>query len=336
MGSGAYLTSAWAYNNRVRLHSVYRDSSPAHRRSYATTGTLPRLWGVRKDAASKEDAPSLGPRVPQDHFRIGRHVLIGDGFSDKRFDAAMNKLILLIAMLSAGAWGYHYQTHSRSAQPQGGGGESASSVALQLPGPWGESLQYAYTAAVLAKLREYQVAQEQYRIEEEAGDFVYARSLPDLVHLKGRSAGHPGYLSQDLVNAWAGGANPVPYRGYLFAEITQTASGRSLDPHIQYGLCAYPVQPDFSGAIVLLVLNDERTAGPINEERPVSGGTYTLWAAPSERVKGPVTRWPSEAELHMNFVKLNRSISEAQQAINDLRQRAQRGEMKPQDLALTR
>lgn len=156
MGSGACLTAAWAYNNRVRLHRFTGDSSPAHRRSYATIVTLPRLWGVRKDAVSKEDAPSLGPRVPQDHFRIGRQVLIEDDSCDKRSDTAMNKLILLIAMLSAGAWGYHYQVHSRTVQPPGGPAQSASSVALQLPGPWGESQQYAYTAAVLAKLRECQ------------------------------------------------------------------------------------------------------------------------------------------------------------------------------------
>ncbi|MBI5855771.1 MAG: hypothetical protein HZB35_11215 [Nitrospirae bacterium] len=248
----------------------------------------------------------------------------------------MNKLILLIAIISAGAWGYHYQTHSRSAQPQGGGGKSDSSVVLQLPGPWGESLQYAYTAAVLAKLREYQVAQDHYRLDEMGGDFVFARQLPELFHLKGRSRGEMGMVSQEVVQAWAGASNPLPYRGYFFADITHGMNGLPLDPHIQYGLCAYPAQAGVSGSVVLLLLNDERTAGPINEDRPVTGGTYTLWAAPSDRVKGPVTRWPSDADLRTNFVRLNRSIAEAQQAINDLHQRYQHGDVKPQDLALTR
>lgn len=147
----------------------------------------------------------------------------------------MNKLIRPIALLSAGAWGYHYQTHSRTARPPGGPAQSASSVALQLPGPWGEFLQYTYTAAVLAKLREHQSAQNLYRVDEMGGDFVFARQLPELFHLKGRSAGEMGLISQDLAGAWAGAAKPVPYRGHLFADITRGANGLSLDPHVQYG-----------------------------------------------------------------------------------------------------
>jgi hypothetical protein len=248
----------------------------------------------------------------------------------------MNKLILLIALLSAGAWGYHYQIHSRTVQPPGGPGQSASSVALQLPGPWGESLQYAYTAAVLAKLREYQSAQDLYRVDEIGGAFVFARHLPELFDLKGRSAGQPGLGSRELVQAWSGSSSPTPYRGYFFADITHDPNGRPLDPHIQYGLCAYPAQSGVRGAVVLLVLNDERTAGPMNEARPVTHGHATWWAAPADRVKGPVIRWPSDAELRANYMKLNRSIGEAQQAIGALLQRARQGHVTPQDLALTR
>ncbi len=197
-------------------------------------------------------------------------------------------------------------------------------------------MQQASATAALAKLREYQVAQDQYRIEEQGVEFVFARQLPELFHLKGRAAGAMELVSKDLVNAWAGNSRPIPYQGYLFAELTHGADGRPLDPHVQYGLCAYPAQSGAAGAVVMLVLNDDRTAGPIRDDRPVSSGAATLWAAPAERIPGPVTRWPSDMELRTNYVKLTRSIAEAQQAIGDLLARAQHGAATSHDLALTR
>ncbi len=248
----------------------------------------------------------------------------------------MNKLILMLLLLCAAAWGYRAQHQARGPLPQMFPLSQSSTSSRSVSTPWGEALQQAAATAALAKLREYQVAQEQYRIEERGGEFVFARQLPEFVQSRSRSAGTMGLVSQELVNAWAGAARPIPYQGYLFAEITQGADGRPLDPHVQYGLCAYPAQSGAAGAVVMLVLNDDRTAGPVREDRPVSRGAAALWAAPAEQMRGPVTRWPSEMELRTNYVKLTRSIAEAQQAIGDLLQRAHHDAVVSRDLALTR
>ena len=247
----------------------------------------------------------------------------------------MNKLVVIIILLCAAAWGRHYQSQGHQAISTPASGQPASIRSSPVSTPWGGALQQASATAALAKLREYQVAQDQYRIEEQGVEFVFARQVPELFHLKGRAAGAMELVSKDLVNAWAGSARPIPYHGYLFAELTHGADGRPLDPHVQYGLCAYPAQSGAAGAVVMLVLHDDRTAAPIRDDRPVSSGAATLWAAPAERIPGPVTRWPSDMELRVNYVKPTRSIAEAQQAIGDPLAPAQRGAVTSHDLAVT-
>jgi hypothetical protein len=168
----------------------------------------------------------------------------------------------------------------------------------------------------LAKLRQYQVAQNVLQNETEN----FARRLPDLFQKEGGPPGQPAMIPRELAAAWGQGPNPVPLSGYLFADITENADGTQLDPYSQFGLCAYPAQPGRSGDLLMLILLDQRTM-TISESKPMSRGGHTIWARTYKPGDKPVTRWPSQAELERDFARLDRSVEDAKALLDTINKR---------------
>ncbi|MDE3119172.1 MAG: hypothetical protein KGL03_09190, partial [Nitrospirota bacterium] len=168
----------------------------------------------------------------------------------------------------------------------------------------------------LAKLRQYQVAQNV--LQNETGSF--ARRLPDLFQKEGWPPGRPGMIPRELAAAWGQGPNPVPLNGYLFADLTDNADGSQLDPHMQFGLCAYPAEPGRSGDLLMLILLDKRTM-TISEDKPMSRGGHAIWARTYKPGDKPVTSWPSQAEFERDFVRLDRSVEDARALLDTVNTR---------------
>ncbi len=158
------------------------------------------------------------------------------------------------------------------------------------------AIRAANSTAALAQLKKYSVAQNLMSVEFGR----MAHRLPDLYEQRG----FQGVLDRALLEAWVGSTTPVPLSGYLFADITEDESGAPLDPW-RCGLSAFPAEPGISGARVLLLLIDESEAHI--DSRGVGRGGRRLFQADVVDVPGPVTRWPTQAELDTHFKDLTRS-----------------------------
>lgn len=121
-----------------------------------------------------------------------------------------------------------------------------------------------------------------------------------------------GYIAREFFDAWDKNANPTPFQGYLFTDITEYSNGGPMDRHARSGLCAYPVKPGSSGDKIFLILLDDRfsevVGGNPEEGGFASTGGSKLLAVPYNKVAGPVTRWPSDEEMKFLYEDLSRSI----------------------------
>jgi len=221
----------------------------------------------------------------------------------------MKKIVIGLMLLGGATWGSQHQEVLRHFAV--GDYDKASS-----------------TARALAKLREYQVAQNVYRME--AGDAEFAKRLVDLYRQDGRDRRHPSYISADLARASNQWPQPIPYHGYLFSDLTTYWNRHPVDGHDQYGLAAYPAHPGVSGDVLLLILQDDKI--PLPEDRQiemqgggVTTGSHTIWARPFRLGDSPPTRWPSSQELESKYRRLDRSIETGTRQVGELYARSRGG-----------
>jgi len=163
-----------------------------------------------------------------------------------------------------------------------------------LRGNYREYEKKANEVVALAQLKKYSVAQG--LVSVEFGE--YARRLDELY----REAAYEGLISQTLLDALHDSESPVPLSGYLFADVEEDEYGSPLDEGWRCGFSAFPAEPGSTGDHVLLILFDDRAAP--EPQGPVGHGTWKLFSAHVERVRGPVTRWPTERELRTKFVEI--------------------------------
>jgi hypothetical protein len=138
------------------------------------------------------------------------------------------------------------------------------------------ALQTASAMKAKSLLKEYQVAQNVFRMESE-GRYGTIGELAQRGHIK-----------DELANA-SDKKQALAVNGYLFADIEQDSAGQPLERHAKAGVCAYP--QDGNGPVILMLLD---TNDP--EE-------WAFYAADSAATGGAVRRWPGAEELKSKFAR---------------------------------
>ena len=213
----------------------------------------------------------------------------------------MKKIVIGVMLLAGTGWGFRHP-------------ESLRHFAL------GNYEKAVNQAQALAKLREYQVAQNAYSLET---DGQFAARLLDLYSQPGRGRPQPGYISEDLAHASINWPHPTPYYGYVFSDLTIHSNGRPVDRRGQFGLAAYPLRPGIDGDIVLLMLQDDTVVRPEDrlvelQDGGVTTGTHTIWARPFVAGEQPPARWPSPEDLARDYQRLDRSVEVGAQEMRAL------------------
>ena len=171
----------------------------------------------------------------------------------------------------------------------------------------------------MSLLKQYSTAQAIYQTETE-GEYGTLKELH----------GGPGYIQDELYNAWDGNVNHKSVGGYLFSEITEADSGKQLKLSERAGLAAYPAEPGVSGDRIILMLLDmteSQEPPPGYEDGSVNslGDDWNFYVANYGDIGKRVTRWPLERELESKWIKLEKhNPQEALKEAEQLTEKARR------------